>query len=227
MTVIREPEFAKRLIQACDAHNHVPPLHGGRLTWIARELLARYDEQTSVESVRKWFAGENKPRADKLSKLAQLLEVDEAWLSIGVDPEMTPRERVVRNAMADGAVNVIAGMIQMDGGYPAFPEGNVADGIVDLHAIIRGGKYDIHVSHGEEVEGGLRFVVPKTDESVVILGVIREGFAFRVYDLSPEVIATYHQRNVGSAQQRGLAVEILVPKNDPTLRRIDSFKQRL
>jgi hypothetical protein len=41
---------------------------------------------------------------------------------MGIDPEFQPHERKLRNAMADGAVNLVAGFIQMDGAYPAFPE---------------------------------------------------------------------------------------------------------
>lgn len=219
---IREPEFAARLAQACDAHQIVPPLHSGRLTWIQRQLKTHYNEPVSVETVRKWFAGEAKPRADKLSKLAQLLEVDEAWLSLGVAHDITPRERVVRNAMADGVVNVIAGLIQMDGGLPAFPEENDEEAKaknIDLHAIIRGGKFDIHVSMGEREGNQLRFQVPSKNESLVVLGVLRNGFAFEVYDISRELIATGHRK--------GVAVEVLVDPTDDRLHQIESFKQRL
>jgi len=220
--VIRDPEFAKRLSQACDGYTHVPPLHSGRLTWVQRELLSRFKEDVSVETVRKWFAGEAKPRPDKLAKLAQLLEVDVAWLSLGINPDLEPRERKARNAMADGAVNLVAGLIQMDGGYPAFPEeGDKAaqKNHVDLHAIIRGAKYDIHVSLGELDGRNIRFVVPTTYESVLVLGVVKRGFKIEIFEITPEVIAA-------SGERRGGSIEVILDEVEARLRKIESFKSR-
>jgi len=218
---IREPEFAARLDQACDAHSMVPLKHSGRQAWIQRSLKAQYDEEVSPETVRKWFAGEAKPRPAKLTKLALLLEVDEAWLSMGVSG-IEPRTRIARNATADGAVNLVAGLIQMDGGQPAFPDENDQDAKtrnIDLHAIIRGGKYDIHVTVGERVDAGLRFHIPYKTESVVVLGVIRDGFNFRIFDISSELIA--------ASPRRGMTVEVTAREGDEGLRSIESFKQRL
>lgn len=213
--VIREPEFAKRLTQACDAHPHVPALHNGRLSWIKRELSKRFSEDVSVETVRKWFHGEAKPRPDKLGKLAQLLEVDTAWLSLGIDAQLDPRERKARNAVADGAVNVVAGLIQMDGGHPAFPEED--EGPVDLHAIIRGAKYDIHVAAGEADGKELRFAVAPVTDEVLVLGVVKTGFKIDIYEITPEVIA--------KGRNRGGSVEVQVKASE--LRAVETFRNRI
>jgi len=220
--VIREPEFAKRLGQACEGHATIPPLHSGRLTWVKREMERRFATEISVETVRKWFSGEAKPRHDKLVSLAQLLEVDVGWLSLGLDPTLQPRERKLRNAMADGAVNVVAGLIQMDGGYPAFPEpaDQVAlDNHVDLHAIIKGAKYDLHISLGERDGVRMRFSVPSTYEAVVVLGVIKCGFAVEIFEIPAEVIAA-GTRNGGS-------IDVDVAEVDCRLRKVESFEGRL
>ena len=74
--IIRDPEFGRRLDSACDANGICPPLHKGRLTWVQHELKRHFKEDVSVETVRKWFAGEAKPRADKVAKLAELLRTD-------------------------------------------------------------------------------------------------------------------------------------------------------
>lgn len=221
--VIRDPLFARRLEQACESHPHVPPLHSGRQTWIQRELLSRFNEEISVETVRKWLAGEARPIQARMGKLAQLLEVDVAWLSLGIDPALEPRERRARNAMADGAVNLVAGLIQMHGGHPAFPD--EADTLaqkhnVDLHAIIRGGKYDIHVSLGEEDGDRLRFTVPTTHEFVVVLGVVLRGFAVEIFEITPELIEA-------AGQRRGGSITVAVKPGDHGLRRIESFRSRL
>lgn len=212
-----ELEFAKRLNKICDANPYVPPLHSGRLVWVAKQLSERFDEKVSVESVRKWFSGEARPRPKKLTQLAELLEADEAYLALGHEPVFTPRERRARNAVVNGVVNVVAGLIQIDGGSVAFPESEDSD--ADMTAIIRGGKYDIRVSLGEEEDNGaIRFAAPM-NEGVVTLGVVRKDFSFEIYDLAPELFAT--------GQKRGTATEITVKRGDPNMRPVESFRQRL
>ena len=72
--------FAARLLQACDEAG-VPPRHHGRLRWIRDELHRRFNEQVTVEGVRKWLSGEVFPRPGKLTMLAAILGVDPGWLS--------------------------------------------------------------------------------------------------------------------------------------------------
>jgi len=211
--VIRHPEFAKRLDSACDSVGQCPPKHKGRQNWVMRELKSRFKEEVTPETVRKWFAGEAMPRPDKTAMLAELLMVDVAWLQIGVDPDMAPRDRKARNAVADGAVNAVAGFIQMDGGHPAFPK---EDGPVDLHAIIRGAKYDFHISTAD-ADG--HFHVPVDNEELIVLGVARgDGFCLEIYELMPDVIEKHGNR-------RGGSIEVAVPTKK--LRRVESFSNRL
>lgn len=162
------------------------------------------------------------PRPDKLAKIAQLLEVDVAWLSLGVDHSLQPRERKVRNAMADGAVNVIAGLIQMDGGHPAFPESSDKDAQknhVDLHAIIKGAKYDLHISLGEVEGSNIRFAIPTTYDQVLVLGVVKRGFEIDVFEIPAE--------SIEAGQRHGGSIEVVVAEADARQRRIESFKNRL
>lgn len=217
--VIRDSAFAKRFEQACDKFAQVPPKHAGRLTWIRDTLTSRFDENVSIESVRKWFAGEAKPRPDKLAKLASILEVDVVWLSLGIDQALEPRELKARRAMADGAVNLVAGLIQMDGGHPAFPsedDGSEAAG-VDLHAIIRGAKYDFHISLGTKDDSGLRFAIPANYHNLVVLGVVRTGFLFEIYEIPSEQIA--------SGDHHGGSIDLLLPAT--ALHQIKDFKNRI
>jgi hypothetical protein len=222
--IIRDAPFAKRLTQACDANERVPQKHRGRLTWL-RDQLAKppYSEHVSVETCRKWFEGEARPKPNKIPKLAQLLQVDAAWLGMGIDPDMTPRERKLRNAEADGAVNLVAGLIQMDGGHPAFP---VADGRstehspVDIRAVIRGAAYDFHIALAEVSGTRLRFAIPVDYRAVMVLGVLRDGFSLRVVELSPELIERRGTR-------RGGSIEVIVSERDKGLRWIESFRERL
>jgi len=211
--LIRDPEFAKRLTSACDGHAQVPAMHQGRLTWVVREMERRFNESVTVESVRKWFAGEAKPRPEETKLLAELLQVDVAWLQIGIDPTMGTRERKVRNANADGAVNLVAGLIAMDGGFPAFPQKD--EGSIDLHAIIRGAKYDFHVALADD-EGA--FAVPTKYEDVIVLGLVRDGFNVEVFEITGDQIEDHGHR-------RGGSIEVTIPRKK--LKRIDSFRDRI
>lgn len=189
--VIRDAAFARRLEQACDGSPHCPPFNKGRLTWIADELGKSLGQKLSVQTVSRWMDGVSKPRHAKAIKLAQLLGVDSTWLYLGVEPELAPRERKVRNAMADGAVNVVAGLIQMDGGHPAFPEegdARAAAAHIDLYAVIKGAQYAFHVTLGIREDGGWRFAVPADHEGIVVLGVVREGLSFHLVELTGEMI---------------------------------------
>lgn len=174
--IIRDPAFAARLEQACDGNPHVPPMNYGRLTWIRGELSKRFQVDISLETVRKWVAGEAKPKQVRMSRLAQLLQVDEAWLSIGIEPDMKLRDRRARNAVANGAINVLAGFVQMGGGAPAFPEDSDVRANrdhVDLYAVIKGASYAFHVSLATSTDDTtFRFSVPLSHESLLVVGVI-------------------------------------------------------
>jgi len=100
--VLREPEFAKRLELACDAHGGVPPLHSGRQAWIVRELGKRFDVKITAETASKWFHGENKPRPDKMACLARLLGADLGWLSLGLGQQPNPREEKPAQGLSKG-----------------------------------------------------------------------------------------------------------------------------
>ena len=217
---IRDAEFGKRLEQAADKHPHCPPKHKGRLEWV-RAQFADLKEDISNETIRKWFAGETKPRPEKGALLAQIFEVDTAWLQMGLDANISPRERKVRNAMVDGAVNLVAGMIQMDGGFPAFPdEGDkrAQRENVDIYAIIKGAQYSFHVAFGTKEGSRLHFAVPSNHANVIVLGVVSVGsLSYEMFEITGDVIESGHRR--------GASVEIDVEAKK--LRRITGFQNRL
>lgn len=227
--LIRDEAFAKRLQLACDNHSHCPPLHHGRLTWIVREFKSRFKADITTETARKWCAGEVRPRRVSMTLLAELLTVDEAWLSLGNEGETTADERKARNAMAGAAVNLVAGLIELDGGHPAYPEPDSAKAKeVDIFAIIRGAQYAFKVVVGHN-EGGksYTFSIPSTYRDVFVLGLVRTGpFHFDVLEIDAETIGK-NKQNKGShvavtADKRGAAYAVGGNK----LRQITSFVER-
>lgn len=211
-------EFARRLHSACDNNPAVPPPFQGRQVWIREQLEKRFKLVVSGETVSKWFAGAVLPRRDKMGQLAEVLGVDPAWLAMGSDPGGSPRERRVRGTMTEGAVNLVAGFIQLDGWQPAFSASEEAP--VDLHAIIKGAHYSIHVALGEVSGESVTFQIPRDLRDVLVLGVVRtEGFSVDIAEIPEELIAQ-------AAARRG-SVEVTMDLSDFADRRIESFKDRL
>jgi Helix-turn-helix len=223
LRVIRDYPFAKRLITASDHHPDVPPLHSGRLTWFQQQFKTRHGIEMSLETVRKWFHGEAKPRPEKLKLLAQMLNLDEAWLSLGHEPELQPKEQKARNAVADGAVNLLAGVIQMNGGNPAFPdEGDkrAVNSHVDLYAIIKGAQYAFHVSLAQKLNGGYRFTVPLEWEDAFQMGVVQlDATTFKFVEIKDQMIS--------KGDNRGAAIDVHLTNAELDKNLIKSFAQRI
>ena len=224
--IVREPGYAERLAQAVEAHPHSPTISHGRQVWLLRELESR-GINASKESVRKWFAGIMKPRQRTSKVIAQILNVDVAWLTLGVAPEIAPKERRLRDATADGAVNLVAGLVQMNGGHPAFPsEDNDA---ADLYAIIKGAQYAFRVFLAmPQSDGSLRFSVPIKEDGVLSIGVVPVSDTYcRFIELSEELVERH-------GVSKGPFFEVSVQQdakgfssNDERWPEITSFRERL
>lgn len=213
--VIRNRDFGRRLSQACDGNPHVPAPHYGRLGWVQDQLEMR-GLKTSEESVRRWLSGEARPRPDKIRILADVFSVDEAWLATGRAPDLEPKQKTVRNAEVAGAVNLVAGVIQMAGGHPAFPkEGEETS--VDLYAIIRGAKYEFKIVLAQPGKD-LRFIVPSGLDGQIVIGVVvRHDHCFDFFEIEPEIVA--------EGKHRGGYVEVAT--SPEKLRLIKTFSERL
>src|SRR5688572_7371484 len=100
-----DQSFPKRLTQACDVRPDIVPIYGkGRNAVLAKKV------GVSEEAVGKWFHGKTRPIAQKIARLARLLDVDESWLAWGVESDISDKDREIRNAEASGAVNLVAGL---------------------------------------------------------------------------------------------------------------------
>lgn len=212
--ILRHREFGQRMSQACDGHPLVPAPNYGRLGWVVEQLEMR-GLKTTQESVRRWFGGEARPKIEVIHLLAEIFQVDDAWLALGQAPDLQPKEKVVRNAEVAGAVNILAGVIQMAGGHPAFPQAGAEK--ADLYAIIRGAKYEFRVVLAQPGPD-LRFIVPSDLDGQIVIGVVsKPDHCFDFFEIEPEVVA--------EGKRRGGYVEVVA--DEDRLRRIKSFSERI
>jgi len=189
---VNYPEFADRLKEACRAHGCAPPAGNGLQTWLRKRM------GVSDEAVRKWLTGESRPRPDMMHRLADALQVDEAWLALGLVPQLSPKERRVRNALAEGAVNVLLGFMQLDGATVAFPwRSDPQREFVSFYAIYRGVHTPFHVTLGAKIEDQYRFILPPEYTRCTTVGVIRTGrFSVDFLYLATDMIEA-HKINKG------------------------------
>lgn len=160
---VRDKAFAKRMEIACENHPLSPSGHG-RQKWVRDRLLEDFGLRMSPEAVRKWFAGESRPRPKVMTKVAQVLQVDEAWLSLGINPAETPREKRRSNVNAAGAVNLVLAQIQLAGGNAAFEE---ESSFHDFFAIVKGQHHLVLVRMGSE-DAKFKVSIPAEPRSVAV-----------------------------------------------------------
>lgn len=193
MDKIRAAEFADRLERACMDHPHCPTdAYRGKQKWLRERLEERGSEfKASPEAVRKWFAGETRPRLKMLKAVAATLNVDEAWLSLGVTPEASPRERKKRAKSAEGGAMLVAGLVQLSGGSSTFPDLG-KDGRPDLIAIVDGDAIEIDTPLARVVQPGTYiFMAKREHRGRCVVGVIPDGFGARLIVITQKVIEDY------------------------------------
>ena len=109
-------EFQKRLTTALNNSSHVPAPGKGRQTTLAREV------GVSQEAVRNWLNGKARPRPDMMSRLAELLEVDNSWLALGQSPSGGKYSAAKPRTDLAGAVHYVFGLMCLMGRPPAFSD---------------------------------------------------------------------------------------------------------
>lgn len=127
--------------------------------------------------------------------------------------------------MADGAVNLLAGVIQMNGGSPAFPEEGDKRAVrdhVDLYAIIKGAQYAFHVSLAQNVgPKEWKFNLPANWDGAFQIGIIQESSTkFHFVELNEGIVEAQGHKKGGS-------IEVTASESDVMLRQITNFRDRL
>lgn len=191
--------FAQRVNTACDQNPHIPAYGMGRQTWVKEKM------GVSHEAVRKWFLGESRPRPEKLTQLANVLECDEAWLALGKKGDLDPREKRARNLNVEGAVNAVTGLLQLNGAHCAYPgDKDAAGAYVDIYAINRGVQMSIHVSLAQQGPAGVfKFTIPKEYEHCRVIGVVHSrATRLHLINLNHDMIERHGERKGGFLELR-------------------------
>jgi transcriptional regulator with XRE-family HTH domain len=210
-------DFARRLSQAVDNIPNIPPQHYGRLNFL-EERFKVAGIQTSKETIRKWTCGETRPRHNTMVKLAQYLQVDDSWLAFGHESTAPQAGGAsTRDIFTDGAVTLLAGLIQCGGGSVELAE---RESGADLIAVIRGAQYSFRVVVGHPEDDNLVFDVPadvNTDTTVVLGVILKEGLTIEVFEIEGE--------HYDQAEKRGHVKRVVA--SESVLRRIESFAKRI
>jgi transcriptional regulator with XRE-family HTH domain len=187
--------FVARLKQACDESKLIPLPGQGRQQMIADRL------KTTAEAVSKWFKGVSMPKPDKMTMLAELLEVDQSWLAYGINPEMDRAERRIHGRESDGAVHLVLGMIMLSGGHCGQPmETDPRSEYVDFYTTMRGAVYPMRVSLAREISRDhYEVLVPKEYKDVRSIGVMPAGPGkYHFIDMPLAMIDEHKVRKAGS-----------------------------
>lgn len=180
-------EFSRRLQQALDSHPHAPAGQYGRLTWLQRELEKQSGTKVSVNTVHKWYHGTSLPRPDNIRAIARVLKVDEVWLTLGRSPQPSAEPVEVQVGRANGAVLIVAGLIELAGGRVTFPTEKAQP---HLQANLGTARFAATVVVGNEADGQISCLVPEpVGSSRVLLLRARVGrnapsVAFDIYDIT-------------------------------------------
>lgn len=186
--------FNQRLKTACDQSQIVPEFGKGRQAFISRSL------SVSQEAVRKWFTGDAEPRRRKMRELAMLLEVEESWLALGVEPEVDRKEKKAMGVRNDGAVHLLFGMFTIAGGRCAFTTAkDPRHDYIDFYCIINGTQYAIHVSMAREISVQVfEFLIPVEYKDVRVIGVApRSETTFDLIGLGNGLVERHKRKKAG------------------------------
>ena len=205
--------------QAADGNPIIPPKNYGQLGWFVHQFEERFQHEITQETIRKWFAGESRPRHKTLIMLAKLLKVNETWLAFGTNDDVPKKTGWLLGSMANGVVNLVAGMIQICGGAPAFPD---KEGPVDLSAVIKSALYQFHIVLGARKGADVQFNVSVEATETLVIGVIRTSeLSFDLYEFDWDKIT-----EIGSRQGAHWVVLTDPHVADETWKKIRTFAER-
>lgn len=152
-------EFAHRFNEAVRGHPLAPATTFGMQSWLRGKLEKETGLEVSPNTMSKWFNGGATPRADNIRKIAQVLQVDEVWLSLGRRPVENRKDAATGVGNTRGPVLALAGLLEMRGARVSFQEN--PESPVDLQVSTPEGGVEIVVVTPRESDGVLTFVIPE------------------------------------------------------------------
>ena len=166
-------EFEVRLAQACRENVDIPPHGKGQQTYLAEKM------KVSQEAVRKWFAGESRPKQPTMRKLAATLGVDYVWLALGTSHGEIEKRRAAAGRQ-DSAVYALAGYV-IERGYNMAFAGSDADHDIDA---IGHGVHRVIVVRSAEHQGRNKWTVrfPLATMELLNIAALRKNDALFAYD---------------------------------------------
>ncbi len=183
-------EFHSRLLQACNDNPDIPEYGRGQQTFLSQRL------DVSQEAVRKWFAGESKPKAAVGRKLADLLGVDYVWLALGTSYGEIEKRKTAASRQ-DSALYALTGYLIEKGFACAFDDNE--SNHIDLMCIQQGVQNFIAVKACKKDKDFLCVSFSQSAINVVTtIAAVRTDSGSFSYDflwIKPDVWADYGQRN--------------------------------
>lgn len=160
--------FPQRLSQACDNCPDCPPKGKGRQKWVA-QVCGKSDEAS-----RKWFSGLSRPKLKTSEKLARALNVDSAWLMLGVEPEfIKSSDKMEFRKKLDGSVYMVFGAMMRDGYACAFDSEKSQ---THFHAIKDGVQQTFYVAVAEQSGDSFQVMIPSDTPDAEIIAFIPLGY---------------------------------------------------
>jgi len=162
-------EFARRLETAVEGHPLAPRTPFGRQTWLREKLAKEADLKLSPNTLHKWFTGVSRPREDNIRKVAQVLSVDELWLSMGQRPGSSDAEPSEAAKLASGITLVVAGLAECKGWRVSYPKSHQEG--PNLYIDYGKGPVPIIIASSRRNGKEITYVVPEPAGDALILAV--------------------------------------------------------
>ena len=180
--------FKDRLVDACNKSTLIPEYNHGQQVTLSKLM------SVSQEAVRKWMAGETRPRPNAVKKLAEILDVEYIWLNMGSDQEQISSYREVSKKQ-DASLYAFVSFVFEAGGTVAFnrDSNDTSDVTVINDGVIR--KYSVYPAVSK-TEKGQEFKLTAQSNGVVSVCACKYEDADVCYDFIevPEAIAAEHAK---------------------------------
>lgn len=173
--------FARRLEEACNLNPHVPDPNFGRLRFFQEEFQKR-GVTISAQAIDKWFKGYSRPNFRRMTILANILNVDEPWLSLGYTQNTSNVK--AREPVGEGAIHLVIGVLSLSGGAFRWADSDEAGSAIHFFATLDGKQLSFHVGGIVSDQGTVQITIAADTKADRVIGVLpRSPVDFHLYEL--------------------------------------------